>query len=384
MKYLKKISIGLLSLVLCSTTISMNVSAVSSNYLKGDVNGDGMVSLSDLAYLRNYMSGRKTTYNNNMTQRLDVNRDCIISNLDVDELSRIIVNNTQPETLYYSNNTVMFDVPISSDKYYQKFNAQNGVTSIDDVYCLEAADLIPNSSLPARVVVGPDTRFEDFDNSGIVKLDYRKGTDTFIGTGFVVDTHIILTAAHCMYSTSNDEKAKDLTYTLYKKNQNTGIVTSETHSAVYYHVPRRYIDFNNGDTDENLYATYDYALIKVNEDLSAYMLDLGVSRTVLKNAADRSHTDESIRIYVSGFNPEQNNMVTGYGYFSNNKILNGILNYSTDTVVGESGSPVYVYNEDGSMTVIGIHSRSASSQNFNIGKRIDVDLLNFIFNNPYL
>ena len=57
--------------------------------------------------------------------------------------------------------------------------------------------------------------------------------------------------------------------------------------------------------------------------------------------------------------------------------------YNTDTVGGESGSPVYVMNSDGSMTVIGIHSGSNGAYS-NTAKRIDTNIMHFIYNNPNL
>ena len=64
-----------------------------------------------------------------------------------------------------------------------------------------------------------------------------------MGTGFVVDDNLILTAAHCMYNATDDYASTDVTYTLYNVN---GTVNA-THNAASYHVPLNYINRSSGN-----------------------------------------------------------------------------------------------------------------------------------------
>lgn len=51
-------------------------------------------------------------------------------------------------------------------------------------------------------------------------------------------------------------------------------------------------------------------------------------------------------------------------------------------VGGESGGPVYVKTQDGKITVIAINSGGTST--YNVGRRIDSNILHFVYNNPNL
>ena len=63
-------------------------------------------------------------------------------------------------------------------------------------------------------------------------------------------------------------------------------------------------------------------------------------------------------------------------YLSNQKVL-----YGTDTDGGESGGPVYVKTSSGDMIAIGIHNGKSTST-CNRGRRIDTNILQFVYNNP--
>lgn len=54
-----------------------------------------------------------------------------------------------------------------------------------------------------------------------------------------------------------------------------------------------------------------------------------------------------------------------------------------DTIGGNSGSPVYLYDSSGNKTVIAIHGYGDIGYG-NYGVRIDTDILHFAYNNPHL
>ena len=90
MKLLKKGSLVALALILCASNIaSTNVLAAGNTYLKGDIDGDGSITLSDLGYLANFLHGVKGSANDNLTQRLDVDSSGVIDHNDQSLLSSI-------------------------------------------------------------------------------------------------------------------------------------------------------------------------------------------------------------------------------------------------------------------------------------------------------
>lgn len=84
-------------------------------------------------------------------------------------------------------NSIMYYNIYDSDGYY------NGS------YSLSASPTLSTSN--SRGVIGTDNRVVDFTKSGVVKIITSAG----MGTGFVVDSHTIATAAHCAYSKSSAE-----------------------------------------------------------------------------------------------------------------------------------------------------------------------------------
>lgn len=370
MKLLKKSSLVALALILCASNIaSTNVLAAGNTYLKGDIDGDGSITLSDLGYLANFLHGVKGSANDNLTQRLDVDSSGVIDHNDQSLLSSILVGDVNTYSLSYSSTSS--EIPNQTSESYGKYDAQTG-NKIGENY-----DLNPVSNISSRSIIGDDNRYADYNNHGVVSLSYTKGNQSYIATGFVVGTHKILTAAHCVYDTTNNRPAKNVCYTVYGNSENS----STTYSAVNYHIPQRYVDLNSYD------PIYDYAIITVNETFSDdYIMELGIARDIISNNTPSTIYQNYLNkpcIYVTG---HSSSMTTGYGNLIsgyNNVILDDyIINYSSDMVGGESGGPVYVKTQDGKITVIAINSGGTST--YNVGRRIDSNILHFVYNNPNL
>lgn len=245
---------------------------------------------------------------------------------------------------------------------YRKYDAQTGAALGN--YVLMPVPNISASDVSTKQIIGTDDRVIDYSKSGIVKLSSGS-------TGFIVGNHTILTAAHCVYNFNN------IQYTLY----NSDGTVNATYNAVSCHIPQQFI-FNYSGSE------YDYAIVTVAEDLSSYKcFNIGVCRDNLKNIDPD--------IYVTGYAGNKstskpqltNNIVTGSGKFMENGnkdiILPKILHYSTDTIGGTSGAPIYVKDSNGVMTVIGINTGGEKSV-CNFGRRIDSNILRFIYNNDEL
>lgn len=177
-------------------------------------------------------------------------------------------------------------------------------------------------------------------------------------------------------------------------------------SADSYHIPEYYVralDYDriegnaftgpNGSASGNGFYQ-DYALIKVNQDLSKYQsFNVGMVRNGIKNVAS---TQE---LFVTGYNTANKTVsdgngansqllgkiVTGSGHlctFSSSKDMLSRTNlfYDVDVLNGESGGPIYIKNNDGFKTVIGVNT--GINKSYNQGTRFDTKILTFMFNNP--
>ena len=387
-KFFREIIFGVSALAMCLTLAPMNVSAATT-YYRGDVTGDGTVDVRDTTALTRYLNGRAGA-GPKTADRLDVNRDYIIDKNDLQHLNRILIKTETSDNISYNNTTMTTcqDNDLNSEgnaylnrKEYFIYNAQTG--NYVENYTLErVSDIIPSSaSTYANGIIGIDNRDVDYSNNGIVKLSTG-------GTGIVVGNHTILTAAHCLGAQTTN-CVPNITCTIYQPNNNGQEIIIGTYTAVSYHVPRSYVD------KPNLGGQYDYAIIVVSENLNNYIgFDLGICRDGL--------TALNPTIYITGYSgddpPDANHnlkgkIVTGSGNFRpisptykyQPAIISKVLHYNIDMVGGESGAPIYYINSTtGTKTVIGLNTNTGADTSYNFGKRIDTDVLHFVYNNPKL
>ncbi|MGN1403294.1 MAG: trypsin-like serine peptidase [Ruminococcus sp.] len=210
----------------------------------------------------------------------------------------------------------------SSIRSFQKYNLSQDIT---------------DNTVSTYTIYGDvDHREPDNDNMAIVRLSVG-------GTGFIVDDHTIVTAAHCVIS--NEKRfSDDMTIDIVDSNNN--VIKQVTPTA--FHVPNDYRLGNPGN--------HDYAMIEVADDLSSYgYLSMGV---VLDNYVDKAY---STTVKVSGF-PQRDNEDWGQRYAGEGRITSltkDTLYYTVDTSGGDSGGPVYSEFEASYGTeykiVIGIH-----------------------------
>ncbi|MBP3380646.1 MAG: trypsin-like peptidase domain-containing protein [Ruminococcus sp.] len=255
----------------------------------------------------------------------------------------------------------------------------------------------PRSNISAYTIYGNDSREIDWTKNGVVKIVTTTASDPGVeglGTGFVVDKHVIATAAHLLVSSGSLEKHMVTSIDLFDASDSSENNRKPTLSAtpVEYHIPAEfesrndeYYDDSNGKYD----PTQDYALITVKEDLSQYMC-FGIANP-LDTFVSENGQNRSGNIMTTGFpgnvtgepdaNYTKNGAYTGYGSIS--AINSEYLYYNIDTSNGNSGGPVYLREVVGDRmyyTVIGINVGYASSGN--IGIRMTPDILKFYGVNP--
>lgn len=243
----------------------------------------------------------------------------------------------------------------------------------------------PRSNISTYTVFGVDTREIDWTKSGVVKIKSTKGS----GTGFVVDKHVIATAAHMFVSSGSLEKHKVISIYLFDASDSSENNIKPTLSAtpVEYHIPAEFEAKNNeyyNDYTGKYSTTQDYALITVKEDLSQYMC-FGMANP-LNTIVNNNRQNSSGKIMLTGFpgqvtglddaNHSKNGAYTGYGSIS--AIDNEYLYHTIDASPGNSGGPIYLREDVGNRTyytVIGIFVGYTSE--INIGIRMTPDILKF-------
>lgn len=231
----------------------------------------------------------------------------------------------------------------------------------------------------SRNIIEENNKYVDWSKSGVVKLifsyyDYNGNLKTGAGSGFVIDSHTIATAAHCVHG------AFDMKVLLFNSD---GTISMEP-TPVEYHLPNNYADY------EQNRDLIDYALITVKEDISSYAcFNLGVP---LDSIVTVNPT-----IKLTGFSGSGENnydtlhtLYTSEGKISN-KTTDELLGYDTDAYFGDSGGPVYIEesrNTHSYNTVIAIHTLGYTdlygNPTYNAGVRITTNIIHFYMNNPNL
>ena len=322
-----------------------------------DADGDGRISISDAVAIRMYLAGQHCP---TQPDAYDTDRNGIISYMDARCVDMYLAqtwsgNGTGSSSSFEDSNT---------SRSYNVYNAANG-------NYLRNYTLSPLASKNnTRGAIGTADRVIDWTKSGTVKL---MTSTNYRGSGFVVGSHTIATAAHCVY---NSEYECTPLYDILLFDTNGNVTLHAT--PVECHI-------------SSIYATHhelDYALITVEEDLSDYAcFNLGT----VSNSENAYHQSVSVTGFPGKVNEttvndfDNHTMYTGSGVI--NRTDNKHLFYNADTSGGNSGGPVYVtesINGNLFLTVIAIHTNGTDYTGNNSGIRIDTNIIHFFKNNPNL
>ena len=356
MNKLKRILAGLSVGIMCLTVTP--VSASATEYVQGDINGDGSVTTQDLYCLSKFLSGNSRTSKGTVAERLDVNLDSIIDSQDVQYLKNHFLNSSNSDSIPSTYTTAL---PAYEARTYYKYDASKG-TKLGS-YTLNSNTIPEISTASGRSIIGDDDRVLDPTLKGVVSIGKNV-------TGFVIDSHTILTCAHCVYNSNGLSNNLKVYICDGTADYNNATLTID---PVQVHVPAKYVNSKN--------TTCDYAIITVNEDLSNYIcFDLGIIRNNI--------TTINPTVYVTGFGGYDEKVDSDLWYKRSTGKGNIIslsttyrISYNVDAVGGDSGSPAYIINNNKKI-VIGINTSNAVS--YNSGVRITSEILQFVYNNPNL
>ena len=344
----------------------------AARYIAGDIDGNGSVNVSDLTGLIRFLNGANITTDANQMQRLDVNGDHIYDQEDYELLKSAFLGDTRLDTREYSyeteqdkNNKICgYGLPKFQNIKYNVYDGKSH--KFLNSYSIAAPSTLRNSSSSKqessktdRTCWFNDLNAPETDNNvlGIILING--------GTGFVVDSHTILTAAHCISNRSKNQNGDldigDMTVNIKRyRDKNGKVVTGEKKiSAKYVHLPEKYIS-----TD--IWWQYDYAMVTVEEDLSQYFSkDDFFSLAMVDNSVMKANPD----VYVTGYSPE---IVTARGKIRN--VFDMTIDYDAQGRGGTSGGPVYIKTKT-HKNVIGINTHG------NYGNRVNPEMVSFVLNN---
>ena len=345
----------LMVLGLSSLTAMCLFSAVNANAsYECDVNNDGVTNVADAVNIMQYLVGRYNIANPDVA---DFNNDGFVSDADAIGIQYLGIGVKKDINADYTSSKTTQLNNFNVD--YYRYNATTGKQT--GKYTVEAAPTI--GSPAGKSQIGNDDRVEDYSHSAICLIETKNGV---LGTGFVASDNSILTAGHCL---KNSGGIKSITF--YDSNGNK---KSFKPTLVDYSIPVNYM--NNGNSN------FDYALIKVSDDLSDYNnFKFGYA---LQYAIDTQAT-----VYVTGCQGDKDlTMERGVGKLDSTSNTDRLY-YTCDTSSGVSGSPIYadlIFEGKHYYTVVGIHTNGDPAEKpedrvHNSGVRMCPNITNLIRNN---
>ncbi len=357
-----------------------------------DPNGDYSIEANDSVLINQYLSGSVNVSN---LETMDFDNNYIISKADSYKIQLYNLGLMNSGTINHPS-AVTYNG--SSSETYFVFDATTGNRIINNTYILLNNSNVVINNIESEVpdtVIGDDGRVPNWDRTGVVKIIMSDG----FGTGFVVAPHVIATAAHCAYNYANTSSTTGQIIDNILLFNNSGVNTLSA-TPVECHVPYSYI--NKTKTESGSYTNeFDYALITVEEDLSDYMcfkLGVALNAAPINNVAITNAGFPGI-VYPNTPLEQTVNTLTLHNMYQCTGNLMDLsvfepdrqLFYNADTSGGNSGGPIYVsetvQDKNGNNTqvyysVIAINVAGAS--NFNIGTRMNSELIHFYLHNSNL
>ncbi len=369
MKYFgKKLLVAVISIAMAVPVGNVfGTTASAATFLQGDVNGDGIINSADATIVNYYLTGM-VAVDGMALARMDCDNDLAITRRDYNLIMNYISNVQTPSTV----NRGALVAPENNNRVYRRYDVEQSTEL--STYTLSAAP--PMESSPAMVSNNNEyTQYYDTENTNVVRLCTSGG----VGSGFIVDDHVIATAAHCVIG----DDRNFIVPTSIDIYDAAGLHVIDHATPLEIHVP--YIYYRSGAASPNY--SFDYALIYVEENLGDYgKWSLGISTNDFLHAQNTvtstgfANVDGEFRRYFStGVTiPFGQNNSTYY------KIESTAQGYSN-----KEGGPTY-FTTDGNnpiKSVVGINSMYGANGNVNlntISTRILPPIIRFYLCNEYL
>lgn len=363
--------------------------AFTTWYRMSDINRNGTTNTTDASIMSNVLWANRYVANN---QLMDADGNHVISWADHKHIVAESVGNNSFNYVdgltgsgFCGGWTTNVYTP-SGQTLSRTYRKHVYSTNTDSTYALSMTETpFPTTMSDPDSIIGSDDRVPQSSSnyaSGIVYLSNGM-------TGFVVDDHVIATAAHCVYDRNNNSWTSG--YFMFPEVDASGNLQVNTATATKYYFKEAHIE-NQYVTDSHYLHYKDYALITVSADLKdRYHFSLGIPYNMYDSPAFGDYN-----LYITGYPSEYTSggiahMYTGYGkLYTDNGYDPSVLCYNTDTTGGNNGGPIYIKenvistSEDLNLiTVIGIHDGTLNSS-ANYGTYFTPMHLKFYYNNPYI
>lgn len=356
-------------MVLPFGTVNLTAEATQQYVLLGDANADGDVDIADAIYTSRYLIGRETPTAYQITA-MDVNCNRVIENNDIFKMQQIEAGSISAETVYKE----LYTVPDNSSRSYNRHDcSDNDLTSFYG-YTLSLPSSLSSIEEDERLLAELTTRgavSPDISNIPTVRVMVPTGNNTYdVCSGFIIDSHVIATAAENIYNKDTwSFRSNDITVSVYDQIGSINLVTCD---AEYLHIPSSYIA-----APPPYDKQFNYGLIYVDTDLSAYMTNVGVAVDEFMNTASP--------VTVSGYDGSNRLLSTGYVV---NHYISGRMEVETYSTDDMKGGQAYIQSgttlSNNILSAIGIIESYDSTDQVTDFVRLTPTLLRFYKYNSYL
>ena len=227
--------------------------------------------------------------------------------------------------------------------------AQDSSSGTEDI--ITTSYTPPHRQSSTYTIIDPDGRSlvsgnlrSSFPYSAVARLVIHYSGDcncsTSYGTGFMVSSNCMLTAAHCVVCEHGNEMDTMYIYFGYSSATSIAFSTQATFSDNTIYYPPQYVANLNTSTE----LSYDYAYIILDDNPGDEVGWFGLI------AASNSTLNNKAAIVLGYVNT---NLWTNSNYIANTSSTR--LYYQIDTDGGQSGSPVY-WRTGSNYYVAGIHT----------------------------
>lgn len=233
--------------------------------------------------------------------------------------------------------------------------------------------VITDDEVSPNTIIGSDDRSKvtsvnsnPYNRIACLIITWSDGTKSQ-GTGFMISSQYMLTAAHCVYNTELGKAAKSIT--AYFGANGSTYSKSVSSSAVSW------CSAYPSDTS----SKNDWGCIKLNSEPGRGYFSIGYTSTSTLESSSLTLCgypgDKAVASSSAAVNGKQRYMYKMSGKPSS--VDTYTINYKIDTYGGQSGSPVY----NSSNVVYAIHNKGNSS--YNKGRRLTSALVNSFVNNGW-
>lgn len=232
-----------------------------------------------------------------------------------------------------------------------------------------------SSGIGTQVVIGPDSRNMITDTykypyTAIARLTmtYEGVSGVAYGTGFLVGGNVLATAGHCLIDVDRNGVKHKLTSLKvefgYSYSRGTAYLTLNGWDALIYY----------GDYQTPNPAT-DYGFVILKQNVATTVGQFGIQTSVSNNQS----------VFITGYPGDKDSqcrkMYIGEGNVTEVNV--DYIKHNVDTYSGQSGSPVYSMGTDGPYATA-IHYGGNSYYNYNLARRLESGLVQWLFDNNFL